>query len=712
MERDYAFPFEPYQVQKDFMDSLYDCLHNKKAGIFESPTGTGKSLSLICASFKWLRDNPVSAADSQHYELTGSQAWLNDIGKAEKENRKEEAKALTVNILQPKKVVKTTKEDTVHRNSQNADRFLVLEKPVEEVKTTTEINETISINSFVPPRILYISRTHSQLDQFIGEVKRTKWGTGPDKIRVIRLGSRNQLCINEHLSKYKKTSAINYKCKELIDPENRTADCVWHQGQHKIVEHAMSNVCDIEDLIRAGNEHVGCPYYGSRSALTGAEVIVAPYASILNKSVREGVGVSLENVILIIDEAHNLMESIIDSYSATLSKKQVENSLRALNNYFSRYHSRLSSRSTMYMKQMLKILMNFGNFINKNAGNRNGIAVKVADFLVDQDLVDYDFYKICDFVEEIDLTRKIIGFSESADFTPVDAGFFHFYMEFLRCLSTDPSDSRILIDFGDDRQPTLRYLLLNPAIPFKAILKESRSVILAGGTMDPIEEFLDLFKDITRDQLTLFKCGHVIPTENLLMAIVPKGESGAEFKFTYENRDREILMEDLCKLLVDVSTAVPHGVVVFLPSYHFLKKLEVYLTTSEFLSRIQSRKKIFFDNKDENILEQYSRIAMTSGAMLFAVVRGKLSEGINFSNQLGRCVIMVGLPYLSRYELEVQERMKFLDSKRTSFNGRMFYENSCHKAINQSIGRAIRHRGDFAVVLLVDSRHAIEKRPQ
>jgi len=54
-------PYQPYDIQKDFMVDLYDCIEQGKVGIFESPTGTGKSLSLICGSLTWLRDNKRAA---------------------------------------------------------------------------------------------------------------------------------------------------------------------------------------------------------------------------------------------------------------------------------------------------------------------------------------------------------------------------------------------------------------------------------------------------------------------------------------------------------------------------------------------------------------------------------------------------------------------------------------------------------------------------
>ena len=81
----------------------------------------------------------------------------------------------------------------------------------------------------------------------------------------------------------------------------------------------------------------------------------------------------------------------------------------------------------------------------------------------------------------------------------------------------------------------------------------------------------------------------------------------------------------------------------------------------------------------------------SNGALLMAVVGAKLSEGLNFTDDLARAVVMVGLPYPNASSPELKERLKYVSdqSKRKGKKedaGKELYENLCMNAVNQSIG--------------------------
>jgi chromosome transmission fidelity protein 1 len=77
------------------------------------------------------------------------------------------------------------------------------------------------------------------------------------------------------------------------------------------------------------------------------------------------------------------------------------------------------------------------------------------------------------------------------------------------------------------------------------------------------------------------------------------------------------------------------------------------------------------------------------------------------------CNSLGGLSYPNIKSQDIKLKMKCYDSlyerKEFSFKGEDYYENMCMKAVNQSIGRAIRHKNDYASIILVDSRYAREK---
>lgn len=54
-----TFPYEPYACQIDFMNSTIEALQQGSNALLESPTGTGKTLSLLCSSLAWQQSQKV-----------------------------------------------------------------------------------------------------------------------------------------------------------------------------------------------------------------------------------------------------------------------------------------------------------------------------------------------------------------------------------------------------------------------------------------------------------------------------------------------------------------------------------------------------------------------------------------------------------------------------------------------------------------------------
>ncbi len=51
---------------------------------------------------------------------------------------------------------------------------------------------------------------------------------------------------------------------------------------------------------------------------------------------------------------------------------------------------------------------------------------------------------------------------------------------------------------------------------------------------------------------------------------------------------------------------------------------------------------------------------LQEGALLLSVVGAKMSEGINFSDELARCVVMIGMPYPDKHDPELKEKVIFV----------------------------------------------------
>ena len=57
---DVYFPFKPYDQQTRYIKGVLDALINGQNALLESPTGTGKTLSLLCSVLAWLKSTRSS----------------------------------------------------------------------------------------------------------------------------------------------------------------------------------------------------------------------------------------------------------------------------------------------------------------------------------------------------------------------------------------------------------------------------------------------------------------------------------------------------------------------------------------------------------------------------------------------------------------------------------------------------------------------------
>ncbi|XP_074050771.1 ATP-dependent DNA helicase DDX11 isoform X2 [Macrotis lagotis] len=813
----FPFPYTPYSIQKDFMAELYRVLEAGKIGIFESPTGTGKSLSLICGALSWLRDfeqkkqleearllttgiTPSDHSEGSPPHVSTSQ-WAPDAPKSTGEpdwiaqfvQKKEEKDR--IDRLRDEQIKRKKREERLQQMRHNAHLKYA-------AKRTRQEEEEME-------RLLHLSKEmlaaagSGQPDEELGreeelvlaeyesdeEKKTVSGGQEDDDEDLEEEHVTKNLCVNEEVKRLGSVHLINDRCLEMQKNKHekknkeeekakrrkmeiRTSCPFYNYEQMQFLrDEVLVEVKDIEQLVKLGKETQACPYYGSRFAIPSAQLVVLPYQMLLHAATRQAAGIKLQGQVVIIDEAHNLIDSITSIHSAEVSGSQLFQAHSQLSQYMERYRKLLKAKNLMYIKQILYLLEKFvtvlGGNVKQNPNTQNpsqtGTELKtINDFLFQNQIDNINLFKVQRYFEKSMISRKLFGFTKEYDAVSILppfkeqsklAGFQNFLQSlqpgtgaapsspgedesrppwlgsplmqiesFLAALTTANQDGRIIVSKqGSLGQSSLRFLLLNPAVHFAQVVKECRAMIIAGGTMQPVADFREQLLEcsgIGTERVIEFSCGHVIPPDNILPIVLCSGPSNQQLEFIYQKRELPQMMDEIGRILCNLCNVVPGGLVCFFPSYEYLHKVQAHWEQSGLLTRLAVKKKIFKEpnraNQVEQVLTEYSKCikrcsqvkGVMTGALLLSVVGGKMSEGINFSDDLGRCVVMVGMPYPNIKSLELQEKMAYLDQTRPNSPGKSLIENLCMKAVNQSIGRAIRHQQDFASIVLLDQRYS------
>ncbi|NXW43810.1 RTEL1 helicase, partial [Nyctiprogne leucopyga] len=246
----------------------------KVNGILESPTGTGKTLCLLCSTLAW----------REH---------LKDTISARK----------------------------IAQRMSGVELFP--ERPMASWGNAATDADIPTYYTDVP-KIIYASRTHSQLTQVINELKNTVY-----RPKICVLGSREQLCIHPEVKRQENNHMQIYMCRMKVMAR---ACHFYNNVEEKSTEKQLTeSIMDIEDLVKNGNKHRACPYYLSRSLKQQADIIFMPYNYLLDSKSRRAHNLDLKGTVVILDEAHNVEKLCEESSSFDLTPHDLASAMDTIN---------------------------------------------------------------------------------------------------------------------------------------------------------------------------------------------------------------------------------------------------------------------------------------------------------------------------------------------------------------------------------------------
>lgn len=316
------FPFEPYPAQLEFMEKAMESFQRGVHALLESPTGTGKTLCLLCAAAAYvLSQRPTRHAPHRRRIRLDCDAHTPDSD-AEVEHSLPFSAMSDTTTQSP-----SASPAGTGRGYEGAAAHLAQAGNTNNgSRSSSSSSSAFPAAHSAPHRgcfIVYCSRTHAQLTQVIRELKRTRYAA---ELSMALLGSREHMCVNAEVVRLPSLQAQQSMCNTLRAERGCRFFRGLHSGKagvgslstsasasssaagaaaHSLLD-AEKQIHDMEDLLREGRRCGFCPYYYERQASCHADIIFMPYNYIVDPLLRRQLPFDLKQCILIMDEAHNL----------------------------------------------------------------------------------------------------------------------------------------------------------------------------------------------------------------------------------------------------------------------------------------------------------------------------------------------------------------------------------------------------------------------
>ncbi|XVE94397.1 hypothetical protein REPUB_Repub02eG0005200 [Reevesia pubescens] len=517
-------------------------------------------------------------------------------------------------------------------------------------------------------------------------------------------------------------------------------------------------VHDIEDLIKVGQVVKGCAYYAARSMADDAQLVFCPYSYIINPVIRGAMDVAIEGAIIVLDEAHNIEDiareaGSVDLEEDTLLKLQMElQQLYMIDATIYQPLYEMTQDLIVWIEQRKPTLEKheFQHYFSSWTGDKALRELQEANisqqcFPILLDCATKAIKAASDTESDVPhlsgmsvITLEGLFSSLTYFFSRNGSHVFDYQLALQRYVKKDGKNA-----FGS-WTCSLSLWCLNPAVVFRDIADLSLSVILTSGTLSPMKSFSS---ELGVQFGNCLEAPHVIDVKSQVWsAIISHGPGNYPMDASYKTADQYAFQDALGKSLEEICKIVPGGSLIFFPSYRLMEKLcDRWRKTGQW-SRLNARKPLFVEprggnqeeletvlkgyydsvsggkkpvvgrkrrkKKTDNDVIESTEVTNCEGAAFLAVFRGKVSEGIDFSDDKARVVIVVGIPFPNVNDIQIALKKKYNNAYQSSKNllgGSEWYCNQAFRALNQALGRCIRHKYDYGAIILLDWRFQDEK---
>uniref|UniRef100_A0A3Q3K5R3 Regulator of telomere elongation helicase 1 n=1 Tax=Monopterus albus TaxID=43700 RepID=A0A3Q3K5R3_MONAL len=677
------FPFPPYDCQKVYMSKVIQCLEKRLNGVLESPTGTGKTLCLLCATLAWRESVKDGISARKIAERLGGKEMFPDA-------------------------------------------------PLPSWGAAATDGDKPTYYTDVP-KIIYASRTHTQLAQVISELRNTSY-----RPKVCVLGSREQLCINQEVMRQESNHVKVHMCRGKVS----TRSCVYYNNvEDKSTDRDLVNsILDIEDLVKLGNKQRVCPYYLSRSLKQQADIIFMPYNYLLDPKSRRAHNIELNGAVVIFDEAHNVEKMCEEATSFDLTPYDIASAITAVDRLLvekaeeiSRTDSVTEDFNVEFLKSgqktclsHCKILLDLEAAIDSYEVPSDKGVTKPGRYvknMVDgneiwfvSSLLLQQWFFLSVLVMQLVFTGEPSAEGRARQMEN-NAAHFKVHIHKDTSYHRKKQNMDVWASSSSKKQGNiLSYWCFSPAFSMQDLVNQNvHCIILTSGTLSPLSSFTS---EMRIEFPVRLENGHVIERDQIFVSVIDRGPDGVQLSSAFDRRFVPENMASLGNTVANLSRVVPHGLLVFFPSFPLMEKTLEFWRAHGHADRIENIKPMFVEPKGKGTFTEvidgyYNKVndAASKGGSFFAVCRGKASEGLDFADTFGRGVIITGLPFPPKMDARVMLKMKFLDEMTCKkvpglkyLSGQEWYRQQAFRAVNQAIGRVIRHKGDYGAIFLCDQR--------